>query len=759
MSFSTGGNNKPSAAGGRSSREPPSDLTAPIPVKARSRRAPPPSIHDADEDDATPPVPQFSEGRQVLKACDPRLRMAFSSCINDLAQEFSRKGGMKRWEDLLVPMNQVTITERIMTAIGHNNTLNRRETETMEGQIQQNANEIALEIFLHSEKSHAEQHEPDISTDEGKRAKLSELIGMIQSGADHYQILGISRSSPEKDVRQAYRRLAVICHSDKAGHIDEDAKEITQALNNARDILCDKEERKKYDNELTTMDTDRRERPTFGESFASNAYSWDNDTGNKDDPPSESSSTQVPTRSQEILEIHSKVTEVLNHIFASRSPPSSEHLRNIRILDRQIEDTNIAQGVDDKAYQVNYNFICSLHKDMNRQIDNIEKGATTKDEAHRSAGDWHNMLKDHFQKNQQSVQWADIVCRLLESTIKEMSDNTEGTGRRPSTWTPFKVGGHKKNNGSQMARPSKDDTSNRNRNMPGFGGKTGKPNEREDNMSVDFSQEVPIREYPGPGYTRRGHKILGYRPVYRIFMNRLGEEERVLAQARFLVEDDEDDNNNFLRALDMDEVGKGPATDYDRLPEAEKNDLRVSHGRYKLINANEFKRIVGIDFIGQGSIDRSAATWVQVELHNEPDAVLANKPHLMTRSELKEWLGKKTGDYEIDQYLTKKNMVPPWAIGMGLEIYSHGYTKLNFPHPAAVKKQQLREMQYGGLMQYQNPMNHYNPMRNHSRYLPQTASQSLFHQQPDDLDDLKDKVEALTAGFQKLLTHIGMSSS
>jgi hypothetical protein len=429
-------------------------------------------------------------------------------------------------------------------------------------------------------------------------------------------------------------------------------------------------------------------------------------------------------------------------------------LGEIRLLNRQIEDVNIQNGVENNAYQVDCGDIVVTHKLLVKAIDNVKNGIISKEAAQKGADDWFNSLARYFKENkrQQPVEWAEMVVDLLTRAIAEMPDDPVIPPKR------FQPNGASRKDAPQESRSSHTLNAWRNRSFPDFGKQPEKTELDDHSMSSGLVQEVPVREYPGPGFTRRAHTILGYRPVYREYINRHGEREQVLERARFLVEDDNDQNGNYLRVLDKDEVGKGPARDYDKLPEEKKNDLRASHGKYKLMDATQFKRIVGIDFKGQGSFDRSPETWVQVELWNEPeDPLLANRPHLMTRTELKEWLGIKIGDYEIDQYLTKKNMVPPWAMDSGEPIYNHGYTKLNFPHPATVKRQRMKEIQYSGLMRYQHPMNN-DEMYNHSRYLPAPASQGAL-QRSSDFDDLNLRVQELTIGFQKLLEHLQLSTS
>ncbi len=64
--------------------------------------------------------------------------------------------------------------------------------------------------------------------------------------ADYYDILGVSRSADEKEIRQAYRRLARQHHPD-VNPGDEAAAERFKTINAAYEVLSDADKRGKYD--------------------------------------------------------------------------------------------------------------------------------------------------------------------------------------------------------------------------------------------------------------------------------------------------------------------------------------------------------------------------------------------------------------------------------------------------------------------------------------------------------------------------------
>ena len=66
------------------------------------------------------------------------------------------------------------------------------------------------------------------------------------AGKDYYSILGVNRSASEREIKQAYRRLARRHHPD-VNPGDKSAEEKFKQINEAYEVLSDKEKRQKYD--------------------------------------------------------------------------------------------------------------------------------------------------------------------------------------------------------------------------------------------------------------------------------------------------------------------------------------------------------------------------------------------------------------------------------------------------------------------------------------------------------------------------------
>ncbi|XP_019523412.1 PREDICTED: dnaJ homolog subfamily B member 11 [Hipposideros armiger] len=72
------------------------------------------------------------------------------------------------------------------------------------------------------------------------------FIGAVIAGRDFYKILGVPRSASIKDIKKAYRKLALQLHPDRNPD-DPRAQEKFQDLGAAYEVLSDSEKRKQYD--------------------------------------------------------------------------------------------------------------------------------------------------------------------------------------------------------------------------------------------------------------------------------------------------------------------------------------------------------------------------------------------------------------------------------------------------------------------------------------------------------------------------------
>jgi len=96
----------------------------------------------------------------------------------------------------------------------------------------------------------------ELNQEQGRIREFRHRIEKLKKMAarkDYYKILGVPKVAQEKEIKKAYRKLAMQHHPDKLSREDmtedelEKAKELFQDINEAYTVLSDDEKRRKYD--------------------------------------------------------------------------------------------------------------------------------------------------------------------------------------------------------------------------------------------------------------------------------------------------------------------------------------------------------------------------------------------------------------------------------------------------------------------------------------------------------------------------------
>lgn len=75
---------------------------------------------------------------------------------------------------------------------------------------------------------------------------LIPLLGIVLGATDYYELLGISNDADSREIRKAFKKLALAIHPDKNPD-DPAAQEKFVQIKKAYEVLKDQEKRKQYD--------------------------------------------------------------------------------------------------------------------------------------------------------------------------------------------------------------------------------------------------------------------------------------------------------------------------------------------------------------------------------------------------------------------------------------------------------------------------------------------------------------------------------
>lgn len=104
---------------------------------------------------------------------------------------------------------------------------------------------------LHQIKEDARLIAEQSSFDDGNDDSNSTFGSQRTDALTYYEILGISKTASKEEIKNAYKKLALIYHPDKYSHLadeyKEDAEKKFRQINEAYQILSNKEKRENYD--------------------------------------------------------------------------------------------------------------------------------------------------------------------------------------------------------------------------------------------------------------------------------------------------------------------------------------------------------------------------------------------------------------------------------------------------------------------------------------------------------------------------------
>ncbi|KAK5637603.1 hypothetical protein RRF57_013318 [Xylaria bambusicola] len=456
---------------------------------------------------------------------------------------------------------------------------------------------------------------------QAQRNRINHVLKLIQRHASLYELLDINIDAKKLEIIKAWKKIVAGIHPDK--NEDKAAKQCTQAVNEAKELLSDPKRRKLYDDYLEKNPPPPKVE-TFDEDFDDGAfdYTGNDDTPSQDDEDDEANDeVNYPPASQNIMRYHAKVTPVIEEFFATL-----EGEIDYSLLD-QIEPINELIAAENQVHNI---FPTDMYKIPRIMLlgfqfhqRHILMGYKTQLYDTLRVQKEAQELKKQFAKacRRKLYQWP---CDWVDLCILPLNFGLESRG---FIWE------------QQISAPliSNDEDI-----------------EMEDiDKNVDDDDEGGLgRQITAkrrhPAFTASGAPILGYIPHYR----RVNGLPIAFNFTIFI----KVDNNNPIKIARRSEVSMLEARAYHDLPKHERNNVQDSAVKYATMDPTDTVDIIGIAWVpASAGSDRMPPTYIWVKT-----PVYSDKAAIMTKTTFRKWLGQRVADGYIESWFASKGISPQW---------------------------------------------------------------------------------------------------
>lgn len=393
------------------------------------------------------------------------------------------------------------------------------------------------------------------------------------------------------------------------------------ALETAIEVLRDPTRKEAYDRRPNEDPNPKND--LFGEDFFSDAFGSEAEDSEDDDE-----SHQRPPPSAEIANGLEKLSKCIEAFFEPNRPDINKKAESkIARFNKIVISHNEKIRLKPDLYIVDVDILGILRQKQTEILEAAQQGSSRPEELQSR----FKQLHDEFLKtcqlpiHQWPIKWVDLVMKVLQERLKSLGADVEldQTINRPKSGDDVDDGSTKGDKGDPMDE-DKDHQA-----------------DEEDDAYPDLK---PNQSPPQSGYTGSGHRILGCSPQEKHYKL---AGQTVLISCNFFIEVQ---RANPLYLAGMEEIGIA-ASQY--LASPDKNDVRYSQTRYnaRTLRPGQFKGIKGVVY-------HNGSTWVWIDMESPSDA---QKPHIMTRTALRDWLGKNRADKLIEEFYEGIGQVPDWA--------------------------------------------------------------------------------------------------
>lgn len=424
----------------------------------------------------------------------------------------------------------------------------------------------------------------------------------------------------------------------------------------AYQVLSDSEERKEYDRNHKRYKLKGELDPIalWDENFAENASGNDSGSESGGDDSEEEEEAMKPGK--EWVKIYEEATPCVRNLLAD--PENSSSKSEIKRLNTQIKELNKkhnakvkklkekklegyreARYVKEDAFVIrDFNVLKSIGLDASKAVKSLEKDPKSK-RAKESQEDLEDQLERTIRINSYPQEWLNCLPWSRKDKSKRH--------KRPLPFSSLE----EKGKGREKKKASKKDGESdiEMANAGPSSKKKGKGKMRKGTSSkqeygesdVDMKDAVTTKRRKwNPGETRKGEKILGWRPFYKTDRK---TDQQIYNGCQLVIE--KRGQPNPIALVSGEEAGRRAVDAYRDLPEEEQNDIRYSEKKYTYKDAHKFDYILGFASVPSNGY----------ALYSFTDG----SEEIVSRTALRKVFGETDADCEIEEFFDEIGETPP----------------------------------------------------------------------------------------------------
>ena len=384
----------------------------------------------------------------------------------------------------------------------------------------------------------------------------------------------------------------------------------------------------------------------WDEEFAENASGTDSGSESDGDDSEEDEEEMKPDSFR--LGIYKEATPWVRKLLAD--PRDSSTKSEIESLNKRIKKQNTKDGRKADEFFISINVLRSIGMEAGVAARSLEKNPNNK-----RAKELQEKLEEQFEKtiriNSYPRQWLDCLPWSRKDKGKVRAETASSKEREKGKGREKPSSSKQKDGEGDTEMPDVGPSSKK--KGKGKGRESSSVKQKDQESDVDMTDTPTRRPKWEPGETKKGEKILGWRPFYKTDRKK---DEQLFNGCQLVIE--KEGHPNPIALVSGEEVGRRVVDAYRDLPEEEQNDIRYSEERYTYKDANKFDELLGFACKPFNTKTEGSGAYYPVgyALYSFTDG----SQDLVSRECMRQVFGKTDADNEIADFYENIGERPPW---------------------------------------------------------------------------------------------------